>query len=386
MHVVLAGGGTAGHVEPALAVADALRRRDPDIGITMLGTARGLENRLVPARGYDLALIPPVPLPRSLTPHLLTVPTRMRTAVHETTEILTNVGADVVVGFGGYVALPAYLAARGAKLPYVVHEANAKPGLANRWGARFTPFVAANSADPRLPHATVLGIPLRRAVSTLDRGSQRAAARAELGLFADAPTLLVSGGSQGARSLNRAVLGAVSDLLAAGIQVLHIAGPTQVADVDADRPEAIAGQPPYLLVPYVDRMELAYAAADLMLCRAGAMTCAELTAIGLPGVYVPLPHGNGEQRFNAQPIVDSGGGIMVTDAELRPAWIRDHLIELLLNQRRLRIMSSRAADLGRRDADEKLVDMIVEAASTHPGQPGRSARSARSGRRRAADE
>jgi len=191
MHVVLAGGGTAGHVEPALAVADALRRRDPDIGITMLGTARGLENRLVPARGYDLALIPPVPLPRSLTPNLLTVPTRMRTAVHETTEILTNVGADVVVGFGGYVALPAYLAARGAKLPYVVHEANAKPGLANRWGARFTPFVAANSADPRLPHATVLGIPLRRAVSTLDRGSQRAAARAELGLFADAPTLLV---------------------------------------------------------------------------------------------------------------------------------------------------------------------------------------------------
>ena len=108
----------------------------------MLGTARGLENRLVPARGYDLALIPPVPLPRSLTPYLLTVPTRMRTAVHDTAAILNHVGADVVVGFGGYVALPAYLAARGAKLPYVVHEANAKPGLANRWGARFTPFVS----------------------------------------------------------------------------------------------------------------------------------------------------------------------------------------------------------------------------------------------------
>ena len=364
VHVVLAGGGTAGHVEPALAVADALRRRDPDVGITMLGTARGLENRLVPARGYDLALIPPVPLPRSLTPSLLTVPARMRTAVHETTEILKSVGADVVVGFGGYVALPAYLAARGAKLPFVVHEANAKPGLANRWGARFTPFVASSVDDTRLAHAQVLGIPVRRAISTLDRAATRAEARRQLGLLPDAPTLLVSGGSQGARSLNRAVVGAIADLLAAGVQVLHVAGPAQVGDVEADRPEAIDGQPPYLLVPYIDRMDFAYAAADLMLCRAGAMTCAELTVVGLPAVYVPLPHGNGEQRFNAQPIVDSRGGIMVSDANLRADWIRDNLIPLITNPRRLRTMSKRAADLGRPDADEKIVDMIVEAAMT----------------------
>ena len=369
-HVVLAGGGTAGHVEPALAVADALRRRDPDVGITMLGTARGLETRLVPARGYDLALIPPVPLPRSLTPSFLTVPTRMRTAVRETTAILDDVGADVVVGFGGYVALPAYLAARSAKLPYVVHEANARPGLANRWGARFTPYVASSVADPKLPQAEVIGIPLRRAISTLDRAALRSAARAEFGLLPDVPTLLVSGGSQGARSINRAVVGSLGDLLAAGIQVLHIAGPTQVADVDAARPVAEPGEPPYILLSYVDRMELAYAAADLMLCRAGAMTCAELTAVGLPGIYVPLPHGNGEQRFNAAPIVDFGGGLLVSDAELRPAWIREVVVPLLTNPRRLQTMSARAADLGRREADEKLVDMIVEAASSQPGRAG----------------
>jgi UDP-N-acetylglucosamine--N-acetylmuramyl-(pentapeptide) pyrophosphoryl-undecaprenol N-acetylglucosamine transferase len=371
VHVVLAGGGTAGHVEPALAVADALRRRDPEVGITMLGTARGLETRLVPARGYDLALIPPVPLPRSLTPSFLTVPTRMRTAVREATAIFDNAGADVVVGFGGYVALPAYLAARSAKLPFVVHEANAKPGLANRWGARFTPYVAASTPDPKLPHARVIGVPLRRAISTLDRAELRGRARAELGLLDGAPTLLVSGGSQGARSLNRAVVGAVPDLLAAGIQVLHIAGPTQLGDVDAAKPESIPGQPPYVLVAYVDHMELAYAAADLMLCRAGAMTCAELTAVGLPGVYVPLPHGNGEQRFNALPIVETGGGLLVTDAELRPAWIRDQLIPLLTNPRRLQTMSVRAADLGRRDADEKMVDMIVEASGSHAERAGR---------------
>ena len=335
MHIVLAGGGTAGHVEPALAVAEALRRRDPEIGITMLGTARGIETRLVPVRGFDLALIPPVPLPRALTPKLLTVPTRMRAAVRETAAILIRVGADAVVGFGGYVSLPAYLAARGEKMPYVVHEANAKPGLANRWGARFTPYVATSVVDHRLPHGVPLGIPLRHAVSTLDRMARRGEARAGFGLRPDAPTLLVSGGSQGARSINRAVLAAATDLLAAGIQVLHIAGPTQVAEVAADAPAAVEGEPAYVVLPYVDHMELAYAAADLMLCRAGAMTCAELSAVGLPGAYVPLPHGNGEQRFNAEPIGEAGGGLLIADADLQPPWLRGSLIPLLTDPRRL---------------------------------------------------
>jgi UDP-N-acetylglucosamine--N-acetylmuramyl-(pentapeptide) pyrophosphoryl-undecaprenol N-acetylglucosamine transferase len=362
MQVVLAGGGTAGHVEPALAVAEALRRRDPDTAITMLGTARGVETRLVPARGFDLALIPPVPLPRALTPKLLTVPIRMRAAVRETAAVLTRVGADVVVGFGGYVSLPAYLAARAEKVPFVVHEANAKPGLANRWGARFTSYVASNVDDRRLPHAVPLGIPLRKAVSTLDRTALRQSARQHFGLAPDAPTLLVSGGSQGARSINRAACAAGAELVAAGIQVLHVAGPTQFADVRAAAPKPADGQPRYLVLPYVDQMELAYAAADLMLCRAGAMTCAELAAVGLPGVYVPLPHGNGEQRFNAEPIVAAGGGLLVSDAELSAAWIVATASPLIRDAAGLAQMSARAAELGRPDADDKLVDMIIEAA------------------------
>lgn len=367
MHVVLAGGGTAGHVEPALAVADALRRRDPDVGVTVLGTARGLETRLVPARGYPLELIPAVPLPRSMTPALFTVPTRLRAAVRAAAAVLDRVGADVLVGFGGYVSLPAYLAARGRKLPYVVHEANAKPGLANRWGARFTPYVAAALPDPRLPKAVPIGIPLRRAVTTLDRGAQRAAARAHFELAPDTPTLLVSGGSQGARSINRAVAASAAELRRAGVQVLHVTGPTQLAEVaalvsDVNEKSPDVDGPPYRLVGYAEQMELAYAAADLMLCRAGALTCAELTAVGLPGVYVPLPHGNGEQRFNAQPIVEAGGGIMASDAQVRPPWIRDHLLPLLTDRDRLAQMAAEAARLGRRDADEKLVDMVLQAA------------------------
>ncbi|MGB7979482.1 MAG: glycosyltransferase, partial [Candidatus Nanopelagicales bacterium] len=158
MQVVLAGGGTAGHIEPALNLGDALRRRDPEIGITALGTEKGLEGRLVPARGYDLRMIPAVPLPRRPSAELVTVPGRLRGALRETEAILADVQADVVVGFGGYVAMPAYLAARRARIPLVIHEANARPGLANRVGARFTTRVAEAVAGT-LPHGTRIGIP-----------------------------------------------------------------------------------------------------------------------------------------------------------------------------------------------------------------------------------
>jgi len=280
--------------------------------------------------------------------------------------VLARTHADVVVGFGGYVALPAYLAARGEKVPYVVHEANAKPGLANRWGARFTPFVAVNGSARLLPHATTVGIPLRRAVAELDRAAERDAARQEFGLRPDAPTLLVSGGSQGARSINHAVVAAAAALAAAGVQVLHVAGPAQLADVEARLSRHDAGAPPYVVVPYVERMERAYAAADVMMCRAGAMTCAELAAVGLPAVYVPLPHGNGEQRLNAMPTVDAGGGILVSDAELNGDWIAANVVPLVTDAGRLADMAAKAAASGHRDADELLVDMVLAAAQGRP--------------------
>src|SRR3954447_16712914 len=150
MRVLLAGGGTAGHIEPALALADALRREDPTVSVTALGTERGLETRLVPERGYPLELIPPVPLPRRVTPGLFAVPGRLSASVRAASAAIIRTGADVVVGFGGYVALPAYLAARRRRVPIVVHEANARPGLANRIGARFTKYVASAPAGCRL--------------------------------------------------------------------------------------------------------------------------------------------------------------------------------------------------------------------------------------------
>jgi UDP-N-acetylglucosamine--N-acetylmuramyl-(pentapeptide) pyrophosphoryl-undecaprenol N-acetylglucosamine transferase len=355
MSVVLAGGGTAGHIEPALALADALRRAEPRIRITCLGTERGLETRLVPLRGYELALIPAVPLPRRLTPQLLSVPGRLAGAVRAAADVLEHSRARVLVGFGGYVATPGYLAARRHHVQIVVHDANVRPGLANRLGARFTRHVFTAHPGTKLPHASCIGIPLRREIAGLDRLALGDKAREHFGLRPDLPVLLVTGGSQGARSLNFAVLDAADWIRAADIQVLHILGPRSGIDVRMP-----PGGPPYITLPYVDRMDLAYAAADFALCRSGAMTCAELTAVGLPAAYVPLPHGNGEQRLNALPIERAGGGLIVDDAALTPEWIRDVLVPVLLDPDLVAAMSGAASEMGARDSDEWLAAEVLD--------------------------
>jgi UDP-N-acetylglucosamine--N-acetylmuramyl-(pentapeptide) pyrophosphoryl-undecaprenol N-acetylglucosamine transferase len=360
VHVVLAGGGSAGHVEPMMNTADALRRIDPSVGVSALGTAEGLESRLVPQRGYDLVVVPKVPLPRRPSLDLLRVPARLRRAVRTTRAHLDAVDASVVVGFGGYVSVPAYLAARRRRTPIVVHEQNAKAGIANRLGARWARTVAAAVGGSGLKDAHVIGIPLRSAITQLDRAAARPQARAGFGLTAG-PVLLVFGGSLGARRINSALVDAAADLAAAGVQVLHITGSARAEEV---RTAFGPGRPPtHHLLDYVDGMAAAYAAADLALCRAGANTCAELAAVGLPAVYVPLPIGNGEQALNARPVVDAGGGLLVDDDALDAAWVRDHVLPLLQDPHRLAAMGAKAAALGHRDADVALARLVLDAAS-----------------------
>jgi UDP-N-acetylglucosamine--N-acetylmuramyl-(pentapeptide) pyrophosphoryl-undecaprenol N-acetylglucosamine transferase len=356
--VVIAGGGTAGHIEPAMAVADALRALQPDVRITALGTRRGLETRLVPARGYHLELITPVPLPRKPSADLVRLPVRVRRAVREVRGVLDDVDADVVVGFGGYVAVPAYLAARRRGIPVVVHEANASAGWANKLGARSASRVLSAVADCGLPRAEVVGVPVRSAITSLDRMAERAKARAHFGFSDDARVLLVFGGSQGAQSINRAVAPAAADLAAAGISVLHAHGPKNTLDL----PAPADGAAPYVAVPYLDRMDLAYAAADLAICRSGAMTVAEVSAVGLPAVYVPLPIGNGEQRLNALPVVNAGGGLLVDDADLTPEFVAGTVVGLLSDAPRLTAMTAAAALAGHRDAAQKVAEVALEVA------------------------
>jgi UDP-N-acetylglucosamine--N-acetylmuramyl-(pentapeptide) pyrophosphoryl-undecaprenol N-acetylglucosamine transferase len=357
--VVIAGGGSAGHVEPALAIADALRAAEPSMQITLLGTAEGLESRLVPARGYPLRVIGRVPLPRRLTPALFSVPTRAWRAVREAGRVLDETAAEVVVGVGGYVAFPAYLAARKRRCGIVVHEANPLPGLANRVGARLTRHVAISVPGTPLAHGVLTGIPLRRSLLTLDRAGLRAESRASFGLEPDRPTLLVFGGSQGARRINDAAVGSARALTDAGIQVLHAAGAAGAPGVQAELPTDLAA--PYVVLPYIDDMGAAYAAADLALCRSGAMTCAELAAVGLPAIFVPLPIGNGEQRINAEHAVRAGRAVMVSDGELTADWVATQIPLLFEEPGGIERMRAAATASGQPDAASALVAMVAAA-------------------------
>lgn len=360
--VVLAGGGTAGHTSPLIATAERLAELHPGVRLTCIGTPKGLESRVIPAAGLTLRMVPPVPLPRRLTPELLRVPGRLWASVREAKRILRDVDADVVAGFGGYVALPAYLAARSLKLPVVIDEQNAVPGLANKVAARFARVVAVTFPGTPLPHARFLGMPLRRGITGLDRAAVRPEARAAFGLDAERPVLLVSGGSQGARSINTALEGARGRLLASGFDVLHVLGPKNFDEavhrvVTDERTGAR-----YVPVAYVDAMERAYAAADLMVGRSGAGTVMETAVAGLPCVFVPLPHGNGEQARNATFVIEAGGGRLLPDAELTADRLVAEVTPLLGDPARLAAMSEVLRGLVPRDAAGELARLVLDCA------------------------
>ncbi len=353
---LLAGGGTAGHVNPLLAVADRLRLRHPDATILVLGTAEGLEARLVPARGYELLTIAKLPFPRRPNRAAIRFPRALVGVVTTVDGYLRERSVDVVVGFGGYAAAPAYLAARKLGIPFVIHEANAKPGMANKLGALLTPFVGVAFSVTRLPGAEVVGMPLRREIETLVKHEARAEAREYFNLDPDKPTLLVTGGSTGARSINATVAASVPLLLGTGWQIVHIVGDR--AEVDDPK---LAG---YHYLRYCDRMELALAAADLAVSRAGSATVSELTALGIPAVYVPYPVGNGEQRFNALDVVNDGGALLIDDARFTPEWVSSTLVPLMLDRARVAALAARTGRRGSVNGADRAVDLIERAVAT----------------------
>ncbi|MFP7760295.1 UDP-N-acetylglucosamine--N-acetylmuramyl-(pentapeptide) pyrophosphoryl-undecaprenol N-acetylglucosamine transferase [Marisediminicola sp. LYQ134] len=358
---LLAGGGTAGHVNPLLAVADRLRERDPDAVIRVLGTAEGLEARLVPARGHELVVVERLPFPRRPGVAALRFPTRFRALVAHIRALLVEHRIDVVVGFGGYVSAPAYLAARLERVAIVVHEANARPGIANRLGAALTPHVGVAFAGTRLRRARTVGMPLRPEIERLDRRAAKADAMTEFGLDPQKPTLLVTGGSLGARAINTTIATSVSVVLGAGWQVLHITGTRSEIDYPA-----LAG---YHVVPYCDRMDLALSAADLILARAGSSTVSEVSALGIPAVYVPLAIGNGEQRLNAKSAVDGSAALIVDDADFTPEWVTDRLTRLLADRAALASMAAHASVVGTRDGTDRLIALIDDAVSGEVALP-----------------
>ena len=353
---LLAGGGTAGHVNPLLAVADGLRARSADDTVLVVGTRGGLAARLVPERGYELVFVDKVPFPRRPNRAAVSFPANFTRAVKQVRRIIRERGIDVVVGFGGYASAPAYVAARREGVPVVVHEANAKPGLANVLGARSAAAVGVAFEGTPLRRSVVVGMPLRHEVVSLDRAAMRAEAAEFFGVDAARPTLLVFGGSLGALRLNQAFGGAYADVLAAGWQLLHVTGErSELAD---------PGVPGYVMCRYVDRMDLAFAVADLIVSRSGAATVSEISALGIPAVYVPYAVGNGEQRHNAASAVAAGAAIIVDDADFTPEYVQSGLVPLLADRTRIDAMAAAAASIGTRTGTENVIALIDGALGT----------------------
>ena len=335
--VVLAGGGTAGHVEPALAVARQWKVSHPQDRLVFLGTATGLENTLVPAANFELHLIPKVRISRKPSPSWLRIPFDLISSVRESKRIIKD--ADVVIGFGGYVSAPAYLAAKLAGTPIVIHEANAKPGWANRLGSRFTQHLAvAHPVDSgKFEQALLAGLPLRSDVSKAFNDSRinweksRREAKVRLGFPVDRPLIFVMGGSQGSVAINAVVASMIETFEEQGLSVLHSVGKLNAL------PEASGGYQP---VAYVDAMADAYLAADLVIGRSGAVTCSEFRALGRYALFVPLPIGNGEQFVNAASLVADNRAEVVSQKHFTTEFLKDNLANLLSKSARAPIQGN----------------------------------------------
>lgn len=356
---LLAGGGTAGHVNPMLAIADEIKRREPEAHILMVGTKEGLEARLVPERGYELHTIPRLPFPRRPNVRAVRFVLKWRKTVEDLVRVIGDRHIDVVIGVGGYVAAPAYSAAKKVGVPIVIHEANAKPGMANLRAARWTPYVGVAFRGTRLPHARFVGMPLRSEIETLDIKAERMRARKVFGFAADAPVLVVTGGSLGATQLNRAIVDAAGELTAQGINILHITGAG-----NAIRTPDIAG---YQAMDYCSDMGAAFSAATLVVSRAGSSTVSELSALGVPTVYVPYAVGNGEQMLNARESVEAGGAILVPDADFTTEWVLANIPALIRDDDRLTTMAAAAASVGELHGSSLTVDLVGEALTASSG-------------------
>jgi UDP-N-acetylglucosamine--N-acetylmuramyl-(pentapeptide) pyrophosphoryl-undecaprenol N-acetylglucosamine transferase len=382
--VLLVGGGTAGHVLPAVATAQALLRRRPELRVALAGVAGGVEERIAAAAGLELEHVPAVALPRRVTPTLAAVPFRLRSAVRSARGLLRSERVRIVAAFGGYVALPVTLAARG-RIPVVLHEQNARPGVANRVASRFADAVAITYASSarHLAHperCRCTGNPVREDLRDLDRAIARPGARTRLGLDPQRATLLAFGGSQGARSINRTLAGSAEALGRLDLQVLHVTGPRGYEDAleawrwggiepvtgpvgSLDAGDGVgAGDgvpaPRVRLIDYLDDMGPAYAAADLVLARAGATSLAEVGVLGLPAVLVPYPHATGDhQRANARAAEQAGAAVVLDDDELSPASLDAALRRALADAE---AMSLAARTLARPDAAEGVAAVVLD--------------------------
>ena len=348
---LLTGGGTGGHTYPAIAVAQELRRRDRTV--RFVGGTRGIEGRVVREAGFEIDLLPGRGLQRRLTVQNFSALWGAASAFVQAIAIVRRHRPRVVVGFGGYASFPCVLAARLLRVPVVVHEQDAAPGLANRLAVRLGARPAVSLPGTPLPGATLTGNPVRAAFTRLERAPDR-----------DPALVAVFGGAQGARTVNRAALGCYDRWRArSDLAVRHVCGPRNLEECTAELAAARrAGDTlRYEVVGYEERMDLLYTRAALAVCRAGAGTIAELTVAGLPAVLVPLPGAPSDhQTRNAQTLERAGAAVMLRDDECVPERLDRMVSDLLAAPERLERMGSEARALGNPDAAERVADLVEE--------------------------
>ena len=353
MRFLLAGGGTGGHVNPLIALATELRNQGHQV--YALGTIEGLEQRLVPERGFELLTVKKLPLPRKFSFTALKFPFLLAGETLRVMGFIRRYKIDGIVGFGGYASPPAYLAGFLTRKTLVAHEANAIAGYANRLGAKLGAKVAIAFPNSNIT-GTLTGMPLRseivRSAIEYDKGQ----ARIELGLDPMLPTLLVTGGSLGAKRINETILESLELFRAAGIQVLHIVG--QAAGLED---VAEAG---YRRMSYCSRMDAAIAASNLAVSRSGASTVSEFSAAGLPAIYVPYPVGNGEQQKNAMTVVEAGGAQLVLDKDFNSDFVANRVIPILSHAGTLKKMAQASKSVAILDGTLLLRDLLLDSVNT----------------------
>ncbi len=360
-YALVAGGGTAGHVLPGLAVARALvaRGHDPST-IHFVGSERGLEASLVPAAGFGLTVLPGRGIQRRLTWQNVAAVWGLLRAVAKGVGLVRRRRPAVVLVLGGYASVACAIGAVLWRVPIVVAEQNARAGAANRLAGWFARAAAVPFPETDLPRKVVTGNPVRPEVLAIDRGRDRPAARAALGLPADRVVVAVVTGSLGARRVNQAVRAAIPAWAdRADLAVRHVVGSRDFDAMQADPPEVAPGGLVYQAVRYEDHMDLLLAAADLLVGRAGGTTVAELAEVGLAALLVPLPIApRDHQTANAAALVRAGAAILVPDAELDGDRLVRELQPLLDEPARLAAMGAAARSLARPDAADRVADLV----------------------------
>ena len=351
MRAILAGGGTGGHVIPALAIANQLKN-DYHAEVLFIGTARGIENRLVPAAGYPLHLVRVGALKN------VSLKTRVNTAfdlpraLWDASRMLNEFAPDVVIGVGGYASGPAMLAAVVKHIPTLAFEPNVVPGFANRLVARFVSGAAVHFEETAkyFRHGEVTGVPVRHAFFEIP---------AKCG---GTPTLLVFGGSQGAHAINEAMFRCLPVLQreAPGIHIIHQTGERDYNDALAAYRKMDESAEVF---KFIEDMPAAFARADLVVCRSGASTVAEIAAAGKPAVFVPFPRAaDDHQRVNAEALSKHGAAVVVEESKLEGVWLAETIAALLQDPRRLQAMSHAARELSHPNAAREIAAMAARVA------------------------